>query len=72
MKGNLKTYLVQLCYSGYTVNVVEAESEDEAIRVAEAFDERKERLNLDLERWTDADMVEETVPIDWVGLVEAT
>jgi hypothetical protein len=52
----MKKYQVSLSYTGYMVCVVEAESEDEAFEKAEASEPKEPN---DLERWPDADMIEE-------------
>jgi hypothetical protein len=50
-------YVVNVCYSGYVSVEVDAENEDEAVRKAEADTSPAEINNL--ERWPEADMVEE-------------
>jgi len=50
-------YVVNVCYSGYVSVEVDAENGDEAVRKAEADTSPAEISNL--ERWPEADMVEE-------------
>jgi hypothetical protein len=62
-EGTMKTYMVQLCYSGYCTCEIRAKNEDEAIEKARL------QLNIDtdtkaqdeilnsLEPWRDADQV---------------
>ena len=61
----MKTFTIHKCYSGYCTYSIEAENEDEAWEQASSleFDPKDTELLISLlnslERWKEADMIEE-------------
>ncbi len=61
-----KTYEVQIYYSGFTTNKIEAKSEEDAIIKARLLDVNKDELLTNIENWEEADKaneIESNIPL---------